>query len=146
MDSAIYQPSPAREQEMVRAIRDHAARYARSLGGDPVRYVWEGHLRAPTTRDEYEWIKAYIADHPEVLDIMPLSYDELAARDRHEYAEALAEAGRIANRAHDLYSAGDPDGALALIDQAEGVCPKAMDWGRIRGIITDQTADTHEGA
>jgi hypothetical protein len=130
---------PARRQRiLIKAIEDHAARYAaphNPIGGlNPARYVAEAHVPGGASRTEWDWIAYYIAAHPEVLRRPPLPLAELERRDR-------AAADDLLNRAGAAFDAGDMPRALALIDQAELYQPH-RDWDGYREIIRTHAAAT----
>ncbi|MDT5026981.1 MAG: hypothetical protein QOE61_3407, partial [Micromonosporaceae bacterium] len=107
--------TPARQQVLIRAIEDHAARYApphNPVGGlNPARYVAEAHVPGGASRSEWGWIAFYIDAHPDVLQGPPLTPAQIADRDRGQ-AEALLTQADEALQRHDF------DEALSLVEQA----------------------------
>jgi hypothetical protein len=111
-----------RKATIVRAIEDHAARYAyphNPMVNDPARYVAEGHVPGGATSQEWEWIAAYIEQHPGVLTDPPLTIDQL--RELNRVREANADA--IGEQAKERFEAGDYPAARRLVEQAELIDP-----------------------
>jgi hypothetical protein len=130
---------PARRQRvLIKAVEDHAARYAaphNPIGGlNAARYVAEAHVPGGASRTEWDWIAYYIAAHPDVLRLPPLPRAELEQRDR-------ATADDLLNQAGTAFDAGDLILALASIDQAELHQPH-RDWDRYRQVIQTHLADS----
>lgn len=118
----------ARQRRIVREIHDHAARYGgphctiRGMGvSDAARYVVEGHI-PDATREEWDWVVAYIEDHPEVLAARP------AKLPREIEAERKTEAGERSKRALDHYCAGEYAEALDEIEQCRWLAPGSGTW------------------
>lgn len=116
----------AADQVRVRvAVDDHAARIYRSplVGGSKSsvgRYLAEGPLSKVTDRYGLSTVWEAVA---EVVNEQP---DALTRSDADVKAAAKRradEAERLANRAADLFQAGDAAEALALVDQAEQLNP-----------------------
>ncbi|WP_431976016.1 hypothetical protein [Micromonospora haikouensis] len=129
----------ARQGQLARAADDHAARYAwphHPLVNDPVRYVAEGHVPGGTTGWEWEWVSEYLRHHPEILTRQPLTLAQLDDRDRREAEQRRNLAGQLAGQAREAYDAGDPQRALAFVDDGERLDPAARNWPRIRALIT----------
>ena len=130
---------PARRQQvLIKAIDDHAARYApphNPVGGlNPARYVAEAHVPGGASRAEWDWIAYYIAAHPEVLQRHPLTHAQLAERDRSDAENLMVQAEQAMHR-HDF---GE---AHALVDQAQLRQPR-WNWPAVRESI-DQAHTRH---
>ena len=128
-----------RQQVLIKAIEDHAARYApphNPVGGlNPARYVAEAHVPGGASRAEWDWIAYYIAAHPEVLQRPPLAHAQLAERDRSDAEDLMAQAEQAMQR-HDF------DEAHALLDQAQLRQP-SWNWPAVRASI-DQAQTRHQ--
>ncbi|MGV9383516.1 UvrD-helicase domain-containing protein [Nonomuraea sp. NPDC003707] len=131
--------SPGRRRRLVEAIENHAASHAWT--GDPGRYIadtyGEHHLTGEAGQQEKEWVDAYLAAHPEVF-----TFDDKERRRRfrqHERARAerRQQATELSSQAYELFTAGDAEGALALIERAEQLDPDGQGWEEIRGTIRE---------
>ncbi|MDG4784936.1 hypothetical protein O7626_03140 [Micromonospora sp. WMMD1102] len=130
-DDLEQREQQVRRRQIVLKIEEHAAGLHRSTGSAH-RYVGEMVKATPT---EMEWIKGYIADHPEVLELpyrTPAQWDQVRQR-RGEDAFQQAEAA---------HAAGDLTGALDWLDEARacGVLSLA-EWSAGRDYVR-----THGGA
>lgn len=126
--------TPEREAQVVREVQDHASGYA--WAGDVGRY-----LTAPRHLDgsvkEWEWINAYVRDHPETLQGHP-DHDRIRARNAAERAEQEQLGATLHREATAAYQAGDFERALDLLDQAELAHPASRRrWGKARDIVTE---------
>ncbi|MFY1633706.1 hypothetical protein ACN27F_10570 [Solwaraspora sp. WMMB335] len=140
-DDLDHREQQVRRREIVLKIEEHAAGYHRSTGAAH-RYIAE---MVNATPAEQEWIKSFIGDHPEVLDLpyrTPDQWDKARQR-RGEEAFERAEAA---------HAAGDLSGALNWLDEARacGVLSFA-EWrdgcDYIQASPADQTAShTRSGA
>ena len=120
-----------RQQVLIKAIEDHAARYAPPhnpvSGLNPARYVAEAHVPGGASRAEWDWIAYYIAAHPEVLHRTPLTHTQLAERDRSDAEDLMAQAEQAMQR-HEF------DEAHALVDRAQLRQP-GWNWPAVRESI-----------
>ncbi|MGI5213870.1 hypothetical protein [Plantactinospora sp. CA-290183] len=119
-----------RRREIMLKIEEHAAGYHRSTGAAH-RYIAE---MVNATAGELDWIKSYLAGHPEVLELpyrTPAQWDKVRQQ-RGEEAFQQAEAA---------HAAGDVAGALDWLDEARacGVLSIA-EWHTGRDYVR-----THEG-
>ena len=125
-----------RQRQLIKAIEDHAPRYA-AAGLRPARYIAEAHVPGGATRTEWDWIAYHLAAHPEVLHRPGLSQEAIDRRD-HTLAE------RFDQQALEAFNAGDHQQALDLIDEAELHEPR-RDWDTARAHIR-QHMPTRNGA
>ncbi|MET7335951.1 hypothetical protein [Nonomuraea sp. NPDC005650] len=134
-------PSPegmtaVRRARLVAAIEEAAAGYRWT--GDPGRYIAEGAGSNGVPRPgEKEWVDAYIAAHPEVLQF---SDRERLRRGRQREAQEEQFQQQAKNRSSEAFAAfqaGEHDRALALIDEAEELSPISDRWDRIRDVINE---------
>ena len=118
--------APEREAELTAAIRRHTARYGYTE--DPAAYLATASPPVLDASDrELDWVRTYIADHPEV-------------REHPETGEPAAGPGsdreaavRIGQQAKEAFESGDHQRALALIDEAELRYPNsAIHWDAAR--------------
>jgi N12 class adenine-specific DNA methylase/superfamily I DNA/RNA helicase len=118
--------APEREAELTAAIRRHTARYGHTE--DPAAYLATASPRVlDASERELGWVRAYIADHPEV-------------REHPEAGESAAGPGsdreaavRVGQQAKEAFESGDHQRALALIDDAELRYPNpAIHWDAAR--------------
>jgi hypothetical protein len=115
-----------RQRHLIKAIEDHAARYAKA-GLRPARYIAEAHVPGGANTVEWDWIAYHIAAHPDVLQRPVMPQQAIDARDR-----ALAE--ELDLQALDAFQSGDHQHALDLIDEAEIHQPR-RDWDAVRTFI-----------
>ena len=125
------------EEARVRyAVEDWAGNYAR-VGGDPARYITEGHVEPVTARHGYNAVyaavQALLDCEPAHLS-RPTTEAERAARSRKRH-DAASELGHAAVAA---IGAGEYRRALWVVDDAEALAPDLMPWGRIRDRIEAQ--------
>lgn len=126
------------------AVEDHAAAYyggPMHLGrADAVRYVTEAYLKTLPWKAAWRAVEAEVDARPEVL-----TWTEMQ---RAENKIARAEACNAADtRIIERFDAGDIDGALAVIDEAELINPDYRvngwhTWGRLRDLIRQHAAKT----
>ena len=118
--------APEREAELTAAIRRHTARYGYTE--DPAAWLATASPPVLDASDrELDWVRTYIADHPEV-------------REHPETGEPAAGPGsdreaavRIGQQAKEAFESGDHQRALALIDEAELRYPNsAIHWDAAR--------------
>ncbi|MEU0529192.1 AAA family ATPase [Amycolatopsis tolypomycina] len=122
--------SPERRAQVVRMIDDFASGYVfdrRDVG----RYlVAPGHLDGSIA--EWEWINAYVRANPGVLDGQP-DREGVQERDLADHAAGVRQAEEFSRQAAAVFKAGDTDGALELLDQAELADPALIwRWDSIR--------------
>jgi N12 class adenine-specific DNA methylase/superfamily I DNA/RNA helicase len=137
---------PEREAKLSAVVRRDTARYGHS--GDPAASLAAASLRGlHVTARELDWVRAYIAGHPEVREHAEETKPDAGPDSDREAATSLAQqAQEAANR-------GDYQRALALIDDIELLRPSgkgyeavrdkvrtAMSNGRVDGNDTDETA------
>jgi hypothetical protein len=106
------------------AVEHEAARWANTPGigrSGTARYIWEtlqNHhdaTRAAAKDHGYQWIADYLRDHPEVFDLPPIK-STLSERRKELSAEAD-------QRALHAYQAGDIEGAVQALAEAEALHP-----------------------
>ncbi|WP_033401430.1 AAA family ATPase, partial [Actinokineospora enzanensis] len=126
--------TPEREAQVVREIHDHASGYA--WAGDVGRYLTDpGHLDGST--QEWDWITAYVADHPEVKQGHP-DHDGIQARNAAERAEQEQLGAALSREANVAFRVGEFERALDLLDQAELAYPGNLPrWAHARNVVTD---------
>jgi hypothetical protein len=122
-----------RQRQLVKAIEDHASRYA-AAGLGPARYIAEAHIPGGATSSEWEWIAYYIAAHPDVLHRPVMTPQDIDSRDR-------THADELDRQAHQAFTDGDYQWALDLIDEAELYQP-TRDWNLVRDYIRPHLPDS----
>ncbi|WP_433357720.1 Eco57I restriction-modification methylase domain-containing protein (plasmid) [Microtetraspora malaysiensis] len=131
--------TPERRAHLVASIEEQAADYART--GSPGRYIAEIEGKQGRPRPgETDWVEAYIAAHPEVLEF---SRQERNRRRQERLArekETQARVRELSSQARKLYNAGDFDGAERLVDEAEALSPGDGRWASIRRTIVEERA------
>jgi len=127
-----------REAQIAEAITDNAAGYYRA-GGDPARYLAEGHIGGSAR--EQDWIRNYLTAHPHVIQRAPVPLSAQQERRRSAAAGEAAEADRISRAAYAAFTAGRPSEALSLLDDAELADPTRADlWERRRAHVRQASA------
>lgn len=133
---------PQRERRIIREITDHAARYGGphctvpGMGvSDAARYVVEGHI-PDATAPEWDWVVAYIQEHPGVLTDRPAKFP------REIEAERKAEAEERSRQAISHFRAGRYYAALGEIEQCQWLAPTSSPWERIAAKIRAAMAET----
>ncbi|MEJ3743140.1 SNF2-related protein [Actinomycetes bacterium KLBMP 9797] len=121
-DDVAQREAHIRRREIILKIEEHAAGYHNSTGAAH-RYIAEMANASPA---EWEWIKTYIAEHPEVLQLpyrTPTQWDEIR-RTRGEEALQQADAA---------HTTGDVAAALDHLDEARA-CGfiSATEWHNAR--------------
>ncbi|GAB2467805.1 hypothetical protein GCM10027187_39960 [Streptosporangium sandarakinum] len=125
-------------------IEEEAGAY--TWTGSPSRYVAELFAQQSGTADHpgdsdpevQQWIEDYLAAHPEALTRSGAAREQLKRQRREREEHAREQAVAIRSQASGRFKAGDYEGALRLIDQAERLSPRTDNWDRIRGIIRDK--------
>lgn len=131
-----YTPGPYREAVLTRTTSDIAGRYHQMTGDGP-RYAAEV---AKAAHREWDWVYAWARVQPGMLDTVP-DPEQIQHRDRDEREQAVAAAKEKSRRAKAALDAGDQDGALALIDDAETLDPACgHTWQRARDLISNGSA------
>jgi N12 class adenine-specific DNA methylase/superfamily I DNA/RNA helicase len=118
--------APERQAELTAAIRRHTVRYGHAE--DPAACLATASPRVlDVSERELHWVRAYIADHPEVRE-HPETIEPAAGPGSDR--EAAAHIGQQAKEALD---SGDHQRALALLDEAELRYPSpAIHWDAAR--------------
>jgi N12 class adenine-specific DNA methylase len=121
--------APEREAELTAAIRRHTARYGHTE--DPAVWLATASPQVPGVGErELGWVRAYIADHPEVRENPEhLESGQPAAGPGSDREAAI----RVGQEAKEAFESGDHQRALALIDDAELCYPNpAIHWDTAR--------------